>query len=89
MDINVLKKDGRLQPFDHNKIAAGLIKSGMTLENAESVAVKVEEWVQTTAQNGIVNSMDIRNKVLELLQVTDPKIAESFGSYQKVPQVAA
>ncbi|MFZ5365950.1 MAG: ATP cone domain-containing protein [Patescibacteria group bacterium] len=86
MNLQVQKKDGSLEPFDRNKISAGLLKSGASAAEAESITVQVESWAQGAAQNGIIHSLEIRNKVLELLRGVNPTAAAAFESYQK-PQV--
>ncbi len=83
MPIKVEKKDGRLEDFDRNKISGGVVKSGVSFEEAESIATQVETWVQSAALDGVVQSSDIRTKVLELLQPIDPEAAVSFKTYKK------
>jgi transcriptional regulator NrdR family protein len=81
--FKVQKKDGSLQDFDRNKIVNGVVKAGGSSIDAESVATQVEAWLPTVAANGVVNSMDIRNKGLEILRTVNPTVADSFESYQK------
>lgn len=83
MPIKVEKKDGRLEDFDRNKISGGVVKSGASPEEAENIATQVETWVQSAAMDGVVQSSDIRTKVLELLQSVDPEVAASFKTYKK------
>jgi len=83
MPIKVEKKDGRLEDFDRNKISGGVVKSGVSSEEAESIVTQVETWVQSAAVDGVVQSNDIRTKVLELLQSIDPEAATSFKTYKK------
>jgi len=83
MPVKVQKKDGRLEDFDRNKVINGVIKSGATPEEAEEVTRQVEGWLVTAATSGVVSSIAIRSKVLEVLQVLNPTAAASFESYQK------
>ena len=83
MPIKVEKKDGRLEDFDRNKISGGVVKSGLSSEEAENVATQVETWAQSAAMDGVVQASDIRIKVLELLQSVDPEAAVSFKTYKK------
>lgn len=88
MELQVQKKNGSMQPFDRNKISAGLVKSGAAIDQAESISIQVETWAQSVAQGGIVQAGEIRTKVLELLRVVNPTAAAVFESYQKPqPQV--
>jgi len=83
MPIKVEKKDGRLEDFDRNKISGGVVKSGVSSEEAENIATQVETWVQSAAVDDVVQASDIRTKVLELLQSIDPEAAVGFKTYKK------
>lgn len=83
MPIKVQKKDGRLEDFDRNKISGGIVKSGATPEQAENIAAQVESWAQTAAANGVISSVAVREKVLELLRSVNPEVAVSFEAYHK------
>jgi len=88
MNLQVEKKNGQLQPFDKSKIAAGLIRSGTSVEEAENVASQVEAWAQTSAVNGVIKSLDLRAKILEVLKTVNEAVAIAFENYQK-PQAEA
>jgi len=79
----VQKKDGQVQDFDRTKIVSGVVKAGATPEEAERVAVEVENWLPTVATEGTVNVTDIRTKVLEVLGMVNPVALGVFGAYQK------
>lgn len=81
MDLQVQKKDGSLQPFDRSKILLGVVHAGATPEEAEKITGEIEVWSQTAAQNGVVNSSDIREKIVALLEGSNPTVAENFRTY--------
>ena len=83
MPIKVEKKDGRLEDFDRHKISGGVVKSGASPEEAESIVTQIETWAQGVAMGGVVQSSDIRTKVLELLRSVNPEAAASFETYKK------
>jgi len=83
MEIKVRKKDGQLEPFDRSKIVNGLVKSGASSEEAESIASQIETWAQAAAADGVVDSSDIKAKLLELLETANPEAAASFRAYKK------
>lgn len=85
MPIKVQKKGGQLEDFDRNKVSGGVVKSGVTPEEAENVTKQIETWLPTAAVNGVVVSMAIRDKVLEILRATNPTAAAAFAGYQKPP----
>lgn len=82
MNFKVQKKDGSTEDFDRSKIVNGLTKAGVALAEAESVAGQVEGWLQAIA-GGVIKSVDLRSKVLELLRVVNPSVASRFESYKK------
>lgn len=79
----VQKKDGTYEDFDRNKLISGAIRAGATQEQAEQIAGEIEAWLPSVAVNGIVSSLDIRNKGLEILRTLNPEAAASFESYKK------
>jgi len=83
IDIKVQKKNGSLQDFDRSKVTNGLVKSGATFDQAESVAAQIEAWIQGAAVNGLVKTSEIRTKILEILQPINPDAAAKFGAYRK------
>lgn len=83
MPVKVQKKDGQTQDFDRTKILNGVIKSGGTPEEAENVTKQIEAWIVTAAINGMIPSMQIRTKLLEILRLVNPTAAATFETYQK------
>ncbi len=83
MPIKVQKKDGQQEDFDRNKVVGGLAKSGATPDQVEEITKQVEVWVTTAAVNGVINSFEIRAKVLELLRAVNPSAITAFENYQK------
>lgn len=82
MPIKVEKKDGRLEDFDRNKVSNGIVKSGASAAEAESIADQIETWAQSAAMAGVVKSSAIRTKVLELLRSVNPEAAAAFEAYK-------
>ena len=81
MPIKVEKKDGRLENFDRNKVSSGIVKSGASATEAESIANQIGTWVQSAAVGGVVKSSVIKTKVLELLRSVNPAWAVTFEAY--------
>jgi transcriptional regulator NrdR family protein len=83
MEIKAKKKDGTLEDFNRSKIINGLLKSGATAQEAESLAGQVETWAQTAAVDGVVETGAIRSEVLRLLRTANPGVAANFEAYKK------
>jgi len=79
----VQKKDGSLEDFDRNKIVNGVLNAGGSAEEAEKVASEIEAWLPAGAVNGVVRSLDIRTKGLEVFRGLNPTAAATFESYKK------
>src|SRR5512136_2847736 len=86
--IKVEKKDGRQEAYLREKLTGGMIKAGATPEQADLIAAQMEEWIATTAQNGVIKTADIRTKLLELLSGVNPVAAENFKNYSKTTTAA-
>jgi transcriptional regulator NrdR family protein len=83
MEVKAKKKNGILEDFNRSKIVSGLLKSGVTAQEAESIAGQVETWAQTTAVEGVVETGAIRSEVLRLLRTVNPGAAANFEGYKK------
>lgn len=81
--IKVEKNDGTQEPWSRDKLVQGMVKAGATLDQAESVANQVEEWATGAATNDVIRTGDIRAKVLELLDATNPDAKTAFEAYKK------
>ena len=79
----VQKKDGTLEEFDKNKILNGVVSAGASSEDAQKILEGIEAWLPKAAVNGVVKSVDIRTKGLEILDIVNPEVAKGFRSYQK------
>lgn len=82
-ELKVRKRDGRIEPFDRNKMATGIQRSGASPEEAEKVASQVEAWAQSATVDGVISSTELRTKVLELLRMVNPTTATNFEQFKK------
>ncbi len=81
--MRVQKKDGQEEEFNREKLKKSLLAAGATESEAESVALKIEEWAPTVAFNDVVHTQVIRAKVIELLGQINSSAAEAYESYSK------
>jgi len=77
------KKDGSLVNFEDNKILVGIIKAGGSPEEAQTVLKAVNSWLPSVVVNNIVQTADMRDKVLTELKKLNPAVAASFEAYKK------
>ncbi|MBM4401830.1 MAG: hypothetical protein FJ044_01135 [Candidatus Cloacimonetes bacterium] len=80
--MKIEKRDGRVEDFDRSKIVAGVSAAGEE-EKAEEIAAQVEEWAKDAAVGDTIGWSAIREKVLELLRVSNPEAAARFEEYKK------
>ncbi len=83
-NLKVQKKDGSTEDFDRAKVKNGILSSGATEEQAESVAMQIENWAPTAASNGVIKALDIKTKLLELLGGLNPEAKATFENYKKI-----
>jgi transcriptional repressor NrdR len=83
--ITVVKRDGRKEPFDRAKVAAGLMKAvknrPVSEEQVAEVAERVEESLR--GRGPIVTTQEVGLEVLERLQQLDEVAYLRFASVYK------
>jgi len=77
-EISVVKRDGRLETFQLEKITKACMSAGAPKETAEKIAGEV----QRSAYDRIPTS-EIRRMVLDRLKAESPAAAEAFEKYTK------
>ncbi len=79
----VVKKDGRREPFDRNKIRVGIRKAcekrPISMETIESLVMEVERFCQDYAGEEIRSSM-IGEKIMQVLKELDGVAYVRFAS---------
>lgn len=83
MEIQIRKRDGRLEPYQRKKLVKSMTAAGASPQVAGSIASEIEQWMPKVAIEGVVQSSTIREKVLQLLKPQDLKSALAFEQYKK------
>ena len=78
MSKNVIKKDGRKEPFIKEKIVVSAVKSGAPVDIARDIAEKIERHPEET-----IKTAWVRAQVVHGLQVHNPEWPKRFTSYDK------
>jgi len=78
MPKNVIKKDGRIEPFIKEKIVVSAVKTGANVEVARKIADKIEKHPKEDVQ-----SSWIRMKVLDELELHNPDWPKRWYNYDK------
>ena len=81
-NIFVVKKDGVLEIWSTDKLVTSIAKTGIELDRAEVVSVKIEEWVKESAEDGKIDSTTVKDKVIEALKDEDPAASDSYRAYK-------
>lgn len=87
--FKVTKKDGSVEDFDRAKIVNTVVNAGGSPQDAEQVAAEVEAWMPTAAVGGVVETKNIRFKVIEILKTINPAVATTFEAFKKPDYTAA
>lgn len=81
--MQVEKRDGRLEEFDRAKIVRAVTAAGLSAGDAEALASEVETWATEVAEEGVISSLKIRNRVADLLQERATEAADRYQEYRK------
>lgn len=82
-DLNVKKRDGKLEPWSVDKLVTAIGKAGVPIEAAQNFAKNIEGWAKGTAQKGVIASTEIRDKVVEFIKGEYPSQADNFQAFKK------
>ena len=82
-DLQVKKSDGNLEPWSYDKLLASFNKAGLPNEDSERLAMQVESWAKENNEEGVVSSVDIRDKVIEVLSNDFPAEADTYQAFKK------
>lgn len=80
--MQVRKRDGRLEDFDRNKLKNSFIAAGVAEENAETFTSEVEMWTVGAAEEDVVETTAIWEKVVGVLEASDPEAANRYKAYR-------
>lgn len=78
MPQNVIKKDGRIEPFIKEKIVISAVKTGADVKIAREIAEKVEKHPEENIRTSF-----IRQYVLKELEKHNPDWPKRWYSYDK------
>jgi len=79
----VRKRDSSLEEYDRNKIIASIMHAGGTREEADKVASEIDTWLPNVSVNSVIDSADIRTKILGLLGIINPVACNDYAGYVK------
>ena len=81
-EITVIKRDGSKQAYDPDKIIQVSEAAGLEVSQAVQLAQTINQWITNSGRNQ-VTSLEIRDKVLEIMDILNPQVASLFRWYQK------
>ncbi|ACX71999.1 anaerobic ribonucleoside-triphosphate reductase [Methanocaldococcus vulcanius M7] len=73
LKLQIIKRDGREEKFNINKLVKSLINSGVNYGDLENILSEI----YTKVYNGM-STEELKNIVYDILKRTDPKIAENY-----------
>ena len=80
-NILVIKRDGQKEPFAEENITKVTMSTGLSREKSQEIAQGVKNWLNENNKKE-VSSLEIRDKVLNLLHGTDENAENLFRWYQ-------
>lgn len=81
-EIQVIKRDGSVEDFEIDKIIRVIKAAGLTDHDAEELGAHIEKWTKEQKKEELT-SLEIRDKVVELMHDYDDMAADMFVWYQK------
>lgn len=82
MPKKVKKRDGSIESYEKMKVARVVTSAGLNAEQAQLLSTNITLWIQNTPED-TVSSLEIRDKVLELLSQMNEDAANLYSWYQK------
>lgn len=79
----VKKRDGSVQDFDGGKLGLIMGNTGLSDTDIQNVLDSIDSWLPTIAMDNIVDSMDIRAKLIEEVQKINTDAANKIRDYIK------
>lgn len=84
VSLTVRKRSGNVEPFDHEKLAAGIARAASGRLEADAVDAIVADLAEVLRERGAeVTSEEVGMAVLERLRVLDPVAYLRFASVYK------
>jgi 2-phosphoglycerate kinase len=83
LELKVKKRDGDVEPWSYDKLLSSIVKSGVELQAAKKIATEIESWAKKVANENLMNSISVRDKVIELVGKVDPVAADTYSIYKK------
>ncbi len=82
-ELKVRKRDQSLESWSFDKLLASIGKAGVEIKEAQEIATKVEMWAKESSENGIIDAINLREKVFEVMNETHPAEADSYQAFKK------
>ncbi len=79
----VKKRDGSIQDFSGGKLGIIMGNTGLNDNDIQNVLNIIDAWLPTVANDNIVNSLDIRTKLIEEVEKIDADAAAAIRDYIK------
>jgi 2-phosphoglycerate kinase len=82
-DLKVKKRDESLESWSYDKLVTSINKSGVPIDDAERYAKEVQEWSSSNAKDGVISSVAIRDRVMEVIKNDYPAESDSYQAFKK------
>jgi transcriptional regulator NrdR family protein len=81
--LQVKKRDGTIESWNYDKILNSVMKAGLPLEKSQSLVTEIENWAKSSSKDKIISSIDIRDKIIEVMKRIEPMTASVYEAYRK------
>ena len=83
VELKVKKRGGGTEEWNHDKLLASINKAGVPIAEAEKMAKSIKTWAEENADGGVVDSVKLRDRVIENMKDDYPAESDSYQAYKK------
>jgi hypothetical protein len=83
LNFKIRKRGGGFEPWNIEKTINSVAVAGTSMKMSEAIGKLIEAWAEKTAQDGVISSLQVRDKVVEVLTTVDEMAAEAYKAFKK------
>lgn len=81
-DMQIRKRGEGVESWNFDKLLASITKSGVPVADAEKISRLIENWAKDAIKVSAIDSIKLRDKVIEFLKKDFPAEADSYQAYK-------
>lgn len=82
MELKITKRQGGVDHWSDDKIITSIMRAGASSEESRQVTQSVKDWAEKNADDGKINSTQLRDQVIKQLKLVNPLAANTYQLYK-------